>query len=138
MTRHPLHVETDSLDRLAAVVAAIEALGVAVSCPAHDARMRLRSRDEYLRQALELMSGTLSARCRELAVQIARFEANWPRWHDEEAPPERFSAVGRCLFQARKLAPLPGARQLWNIAMKRRGPGNFTEKPVYFSLRPPE
>ena len=52
MTRHTLHVTVADPGDLPAVIAAIEALGVPVSCPAHDARQRRRSRDEYLLPAV--------------------------------------------------------------------------------------
>ena len=40
--RCTLHVEVNSPSDLAAVIEAIEGLGVAVECPAHEARERLR------------------------------------------------------------------------------------------------
>ena len=54
--RHTLHVEADPAD-LPAVIAAVEAMGHPVECPAFDAWERLRARNELLRQALALMPG---------------------------------------------------------------------------------
>jgi hypothetical protein len=116
---------------LAAIIEAIKALGHPVECPAHDARERLRARDGFLVQALELMSGTLWARCTALAAEVQRFEAIiWPRIRDHEVPPEG-SKLRSLLFRARRLGPLPGtARQIRNIIAKRGSRGDFTETPL--------
>ena len=128
--RCTLHVTVADAGELAAVIAAVEGLGAAVECPALDGRMRLRERDSFLVQALELMPGTPWGRCVQLESEIRRFEALvWPRWRDRETPPEGCSALRHLLFEARRLGPLPStARQLWNIAMKRGDPCDFGEK----------
>jgi hypothetical protein len=105
-TTHTLRVACDPGD-LPAVVAAIEALGHRVECPAHDARERLRERDGFLMQALEHMPGdTPRKKCRELAAAIAKFEGTtWPRWRDHGTPPggsRGISTVQSCLFEARQ------------------------------------
>ena len=130
--RCTLHVTVADPGDLAAVIEAIEGLGAVVECPAYDERERRRSRDDFLVQALELMSGTPWRKCCQLEAEISTFESVvWPRWRDHEAPPEGSSALRSLLFRGRRLGPLPTtARQLWNIAMKRSAPGNFREKPV--------
>jgi hypothetical protein len=134
--RCTLHVTVAHAGELPAVVEAIEALGAAVECPAHDARERLRERDSFLLQALELMNGdTPRKKCRELAAAIARFDSTtWPRWRDYGTPPggsTGISAVQSLLFQARQLGPLPATpEQLWNIAMKRKAACDFTSRPL--------
>ena len=133
MTRHTLHVTVADPGDLPAVIAAIEALGVPVSCPAHDARQRRRSRDEYLLPAVELMSvGTPWGRCVQLEAEIRRFETVlWPRLRDHQAPPEGCSALRSLLFRARRLGPLPTtAKQLRNITVKCEGPCDFPEQRV--------
>lgn len=116
---------------LAAIVEAVEGLGHAVECPAFDEWSRLSARDERLREAHGLMSGTNWGRCVQLAAEIHRFEALvWTRWRDRETPPEGCSRLRSLLFRARRCGPLPGtARQLHNInAVKCNGPGDFGEK----------
>ena len=117
----------------------LERRGFRVECAALAEWVRRRARDEYLREAHALMSGgTPWGRCVQLEAEIHRFEALvWPRWSDREAPPEPCSELRRHLFNARRIGPLPSsARQLWNIAMKRGGPGDFKEKPLYCAPRP--
>lgn len=130
-----LRVEVASPADLAAAVAAVEALGIPVECPAHDARERLRARDGFLVQALERMSGdTPWKKARELAAAIARFEGTtWIRWRDHGTPPggsKGISTVESCLFEARQFGRLPGTpEQLQNIVAKSKGRCNLVEKP---------
>jgi hypothetical protein len=129
--RCTLHVTVADAGELTAVIEAIEGLGAAVECPAHDARERLRDRDEFLRAAHALMNGSTPwRRCTELESDIRRFEAVlWPRLRDRETPPEGCSGLRACLFRARRLGPLPTtAKQLWNIIVKRNSPCDFREK----------
>ena len=129
--RCTLHVTVADAGDLAAVIEAIEALGHHVESPTHDARERLRERDSFLVQAIELMSGSTPwRRCVELESEIRRFESVlWPKLRDHQAPPEPCSRLRSLLFRARRLGVLPGtARHLWNIVMKRSGPGDFKEK----------
>lgn len=134
--RVPLHVEVADHAQLAQVVEAVEGLGHPVECPVFDEWSRLRARDELLRAAHGLMSGTPWGRCVELAEEIGKFEGIlWPRLRDHEAPPEGCSRLRSLLFRARRLGPLPStARQLWNIVVKRSGACNFRKKP--FSSAP--
>jgi hypothetical protein len=129
---HTLRVTLADPGDLAAVVAAIEGLGHHVECPSHDARERLRARDVFLVQALDLMNGTPWQKARELAAAIARFETTtWIRWRDHGTPPggsRGISMVQSCLFEARQLGRLPTTpEQLQNIAAKFKGPCNLVE-----------
>jgi hypothetical protein len=129
--RCTLHVEVDDPGNLAAIIEAIEGLGHRVECPVFDEWTRRRARDELLREAHGLMSGTPWGRCVQLEAEISRFEAVlWPRWRDRDTPPEGCSMLRSLLFRARQCGPLPAtARQLRNIIAKRSGPGDFREKP---------
>ena len=130
--RVPLHVTVADAGDLPAVIEAVEGLGHAVECPAFEGRERLKQRDELLREAHGLMTGTPWGRCVQLEAAIARFESTiWCRWRDREAPPEGCSALRSLLFRARQLGPLPSsARQLLNVVAKCGGRGDFGETPL--------
>ena len=133
--RCTLHVTVDDPADLAAIVEAVERLGHRVECSVFDEWTRRRARDEFLREAHGLMSGTPWGKCVALEAEIRKFETLvWPRWR-RETPPEGCSALRRHLFEARRLGPLPStARHLWNIVMKRSGACDFRKKP--FSSAP--
>jgi hypothetical protein len=126
--RYPLHVTVSDPADLAAVVAAIEALGHAVACPAFDQRSRQSRRDSYLRMAHALMPGPHDwTKSVQLAADVLYFETRlWPRYHHLDEPPADFSEVRRFLFMARKLGRLPGSdKQLHTIATETQRPLRF-------------
>jgi len=140
VTRYTWRVEdpADDPDALAEALGELERRGYQVECDALDGRLRRQRRDQLLREAHGLMSGTPWGRCVALEREIAQFESIlWPRWRDRAAPPEPCSALRRHLFEARRLGPLPTtARQLRNIA-KWNGYGDFREK-AFSSAPDPE
>jgi hypothetical protein len=104
VTRRPFiaRIEADDPDALADAIGALERRGFTVSCPALDERMRLAKRDEFLAQALGLMTGTPWGQCVQLESQIRQFEALvWPKWCDRDTPPEGCSALRSLLFYAK-------------------------------------
>lgn len=122
----------DDPDKLAEALGELAARGYVIECPALDGQMRRQRRDEYLRQALALLTGTPWGRCAALEKEIAQFESIlWPRLRDRETPPEECSALRRHLFEARRLGPLPSTgRQIRNIIAKCADRGDFAEKPL--------
>lgn len=131
--RYTVHVEVANPGGLAAVIAAIEALGHPVECPVFNEWSRLARRDSYLRMAHALMPGPGDwTKSVQLAARVLYFETRiWPRWSHLDEPPAEFSEGDRFLFMARKLGTLPGTdRQLHNIAAKSNPPCDFGEKPV--------
>ena len=130
--RCTLHVEADDLDKLIPGIREFERAGCRVECPALAERMRRGERDDYLRKAQALMSGTPWGRCVQLEAEIHRFEALvWPKWRDRAAPPEPCSVLRRYLFEARRCGLLPAtARQLRNIVAKCADRGDFAERPL--------
>lgn len=122
----------DDPDALGEAIEELERQGFKVECDALAGQMRLRERDGFLVQGLDLMSGTRWGRCTALATEIQKFESIiWPRIRDRETPPEGCSMLRSLLFRARRLGPLPTtARQLRNIIAKCGGRGDFAETPL--------
>ena len=80
MTTYTVYVDADDPDSLIEDFRALERRGYSIRCHALDEKMRLRERDGFLVQALELMSGTRWGRCTALAAEIQKFESIiWPR-----------------------------------------------------------
>lgn len=81
-------------------------------------RAREASRNFWLYRALRQVEGdTRWARCKGLSREIARFESCvWVRWRDLALVPDEASELRTCLFNARRLGPLPSTpEQLRNI-----------------------
>ncbi|WP_018952485.1 hypothetical protein [Thioalkalivibrio sulfidiphilus] len=92
-----------------------EAIGLAGT---EGRRAREAARNFWLCRAMRQVEGnTPWARCKALSQEINRFEAIiWVGWRTLVAAPEDASELRSCLFNARRLGPLPSTpEQLRNI-----------------------
>lgn len=100
--------------KLQSGLSADRALGVD---PATMARLRRAERNELLRSAYAMVPGDGPwTRALRLSAEIETCETRvFPHWRAIGGPPDGASRLRRCLWDARRLGRLPGARQLGEI-----------------------